>query len=724
MNLSKKNLVSVVLIIMLPIVAFAQTVTQINAYRWINTDNVSVYSDYNLVNRKTTISKGTQVYVSNKYTFSNGRQVAQIQQGYVDANNLGTAAPTPTYSTQTEQTLSQPQWIQKLPSNVTANQDYTISWAAVANAQKYRVYFTQGGKTVGWDYLPTGTSQTVKIPNVSGTVYIGLIAMPSDYNKYNQSELDMSFTVSAPRLTTVNISSLSPQYTVGQPVYFGATVTPGTDFMWYNVYIKNSNNSQVYAKEKQTSNNFSDTWNSTNYPAGTYTVWIVPYKKDYTEDNGKTSKNITLIAQSKPTSVKLNSPSSQYTVGQSINISATITPGTDFMWYNVYIKNSNNSQVYAKEKQTSNNFSDTWNSTNYPLGTYTAWIVPYKKDYTEDNGKTSNTFTLIAAPTPNDVGGRGTVSVPTSLIPNVGAILKSTSGTINSIYIPVSTLKSIIPMISGKVIDLNWPTDGVPWQEVQQAAAVTALAVGTVSPPLALGIVMVVEGAYLSDQIISGVVSGINLAITGYNSTFAKKIIEYASKNSSGFVVISMAGVVSYTADTKVESIGMAYFIPLNQVNDADAKTVNNVLSRYNLTPTNVIQGSIKTQSNTSTTQTSQTFTTSNYTKIGKATLLNYGGKNYIGDINATSGFQFTVSSTTAKTANLSFVYRTDPNRSGKLIVNGSTQIIMFDRTGWSSWGTKTVQVSLKQGTNTILFYGGYPTNNDYAPDIAEITVK
>jgi hypothetical protein len=99
---------------------------------------------------------------------------------------------------QSKQTLAKPQWIKQLPSNVTINQDYPISWTNVANAQKYRVYFTQNGRQVGYDYLPTGTSQTVKIPNVTGTVYIAIIAMPSDYNKYNQSdELNKSFTVSA-----------------------------------------------------------------------------------------------------------------------------------------------------------------------------------------------------------------------------------------------------------------------------------------------------------------------------------------------------------------------------------------------------------------------------------------------------------------------------------------------------------------------------------------------
>ena len=65
----------------------------INANRWINADNVIVYSDMNLTSQKTSLSKGTQVYVSYKYSLSSGKQVAQIQQGYVDANSLGTEQP-------------------------------------------------------------------------------------------------------------------------------------------------------------------------------------------------------------------------------------------------------------------------------------------------------------------------------------------------------------------------------------------------------------------------------------------------------------------------------------------------------------------------------------------------------------------------------------------------------------------------------------------------------
>ena len=116
-----------------------------------------------------------------------------------------------------------------------------------------------------------------------------------------------------------------------------------------------------------------------------------------------------------------------------------------------------------------------------------------------------------------------------------------------------------------------------------------------------------------------------------------------------------------------------------------------------------------------------QTYTSSHFTRIGNATLRNTDGKNFIGDINVTNGFRFTINSNTASTVNVDIVYSSD-NRNGKLIVNGTAQNINFPSTNWN-WGTKTVQVSLRQGANTIEFYGGVPTRNDYAPDIAEIKV-
>ena len=131
---------------------------------------------------------------------------------------------------------------------------------------------------------------------------------------------------------------------------------------------------------------------------------------------------------------------------------------------------------------------------------------------------------------------------------------------------------------------------------------------------------------------------------------------------------------------------------------------------------------SVSTQSNTITPtnqQQLQIYNTSNFIKIGNASQHNFSGRNYIGDINSTNGFRVSINSTSTRTATFSIVYRSD-NRGGRLKVNGVTQNISFASTNWN-WGTKEVQVQLRQGTNTIEFYGGYQT--EYAPDIAEITV-
>ena len=115
-----------------------------------------------------------------------------------------------------------------------------------------------------------------------------------------------------------------------------------------------------------------------------------------------------------------------------------------------------------------------------------------------------------------------------------------------------------------------------------------------------------------------------------------------------------------------------------------------------------------------------QTYNTSNFVRTGSAVLRNINGRNYIGDINTTNGFRVSVNSNNTATVRLSMVYRSD-NRGGRLIVNGAVQNISFPSTNWN-WGTREVQVQLRQGANTIEFLGGYQT--DYAPDIAEITIR
>jgi len=144
------------------------------------------------------------------------------------------------------------------------------------------------------------------------------------------------------------------------------------------------------------------------------------------------------------------------------------------------------------------------------------------------------------------------------------------------------------------------------------------------------------------------------------------------------------------------------------------------ILARYLGTEPrqNIQTQSYNTQPTTQ--QQSQTYNTSHFIKTGNAVLRNQGGRSYIGDIDANSGFKFTVNCDVTKSASVKIMYQSDV-RGGKLIVNGVTQNIDFSSTNWN-WGTKDVQIQLRQGQNTIEFYGGYRTN--YAPDISEITVS
>jgi hypothetical protein len=110
----------------------------VNAYRWTNT-NTTVYNDVNLTSRKSSLSTGTKVYVSSKSSLNNGKTSAKIEQGYVDANNLNTVAPTPTYT------------IQQINGDRWTNQSITVYSDWNTNTQKTvrtlstntKVYVTQ-----------------------------------------------------------------------------------------------------------------------------------------------------------------------------------------------------------------------------------------------------------------------------------------------------------------------------------------------------------------------------------------------------------------------------------------------------------------------------------------------------------------------------------------------------------------------------------------------------
>jgi len=219
----------------------------------------------------------------------------------------------------------------------------------------------------------------------------------------------------------------------------------------------------------------------------------------------------------------------------------------------------------------------------------------------------------------------------------------------------------------------------------------------------------------------------------------AEKFIEIANRNSSGYILCEYEGNLVnpgftpqyYSSNTEAldysgylqQKYGKQ-IIPLNEMQQSDVNKANYVFDDFFATEViNKHSQSIKPSSNSITpVNQPQTYNAQNYTRIGNAALRSGQGHNYIGDINASNGFRFTVNSNNARTATFSIVYSTDPNRGGRLIVNGTTQNIIFDRTGWGVWRTKEVQVQLRQGANTIEFYGGYQT--EWAPDIAEITIK
>jgi hypothetical protein len=106
----------------------------------------------------------------------------------------GTFDPNNPYPITTKQKLVKPTWIQEPPKNAESNKEYQISWKSVPNAKEYRVYITQNGKVL-FDSYPTNSSIKIIMPNATGTVYIGVIAIPTSYDLYEQSD-ELQATVS------------------------------------------------------------------------------------------------------------------------------------------------------------------------------------------------------------------------------------------------------------------------------------------------------------------------------------------------------------------------------------------------------------------------------------------------------------------------------------------------------------------------------------------------
>jgi|GEM_PF-6002806 len=125
------------------------TQQNVNDYRWIIANPASIYNDWNLTSRKTTLSKGTKVYVSFKYILSNGNQVAKINEGYVNANDLGTAEPTPT-----QQNVNEYRWIIANPANV--YNDWNLTSRKTTLSKGTKVY-------VSFKYILSNGNQVAKI---------------------------------------------------------------------------------------------------------------------------------------------------------------------------------------------------------------------------------------------------------------------------------------------------------------------------------------------------------------------------------------------------------------------------------------------------------------------------------------------------------------------------------------------------------------------------------
>ncbi|MDR2824380.1 MAG: tetratricopeptide repeat protein [Prevotellaceae bacterium] len=103
----------------------------------------------------------------------------------------------------------------------------------------------------------------------------------------------------------------------------------------------------------------------------------------------------------------------------------------------------------------------------------------------------------------------------------------------------------------------------------------------------------------------------------------------------------------------------------------------------------------------------SKTFSTQDFTLIGKAVMQNVHNQNCIGNLTVSNGFKFTYDSPGANTVTISCLYNSDRNRSGKLTVNYRTYPVNLPATNGSSWKTIVFSgVKLIQGKNIIKFYG------------------
>jgi len=537
--------------------------------------------------------------------------------------------------------LSKPQWVQELPTNVVANQYYTISWKQVANAQKYRVYFTQGGSQKGYDYTPSGTSQSVIIPNISGTAYIGIIAIP-DYSKYNQSD-ELTKAIYIWRLETINKDRWTTQAT---------TV--------YNDWNPSNRKSVGVTIPKDTRVNVRDKFILGNDEF--VEIWT------YNREQGNYSGKMFINAKHLTDVTYLEKPKI-YGAAPTItnNGSATIT------WVKVP-----NAQFYIinwslGSKKGSFSTKSTSITIKFPSETGVAYVDVFACG--SYNGKWVQSENL---------------QLPIKVSPSSGSSNNSVSK---------SDLTTLADYLFKNQCDLYCKISGSKIIKIigSYSAAGKLYIVGESNVMKSILKLDNGSGYYNIDELLKN-----QNFITAIGIKAIGNLIDIVV---SGSTIYNVWDNYKYDGDLSLAIMGTSWELVLF----AAYKT---------WTPLGVFLEEIsKLKSAGGDLYT--TFNVSDFVKFGGATQGNYSGYNYIGNINSTNGFRFSVNSGSTKTVKLSILYRSD-NRGGKLIVNGTVQNIIFSSSNWN-WGTKEVQVQLKQGTNNFEFKGGYQT--EWAPDIAQIIV-
>ena len=218
------------------------TQQNVNDYRWIIANPASIYNDWNLTSRKTTLSKGTKVYVSFKYILSNGNQVAKINEGYVNANDLGTAEPTPT-----QQNVNEYRWIIANPANV--YNDWNLTSRKTTLSKGTKVY-------VSFKYILSNGNQVAKInegyinandlgtaePNNQGSSLSGSNVTNTGTNINFADFARATYNQSAYNNKTSPVKGWQMIH-----AYKGGHWNPFVTDFWYQIYQKNNEKTIIIA---------------------------------------------------------------------------------------------------------------------------------------------------------------------------------------------------------------------------------------------------------------------------------------------------------------------------------------------------------------------------------------------------------------------------------------------------------------------------------------------